>query len=181
MADTLYSNTLNANNDAWNGYTVVVRIPASVMSLPSYGISRIRFRLEAGSTQACTFSKVYVGHRAGSGDAYDFSTTPVQILFSGGASGVASSGSTVTSDWADFAYDKTTDLLLAIYFGGGTGSDMTRAKSSVTSVDSYYRLADEAATVNKTAGYTTQATNFLHAINLIEVEGASDSGSMIIF
>lgn len=178
---TLYSNTLNFNNDDWNGYTVVVRIPASVMSLPSFSIAKIRFRLEAGSTEACTFSKVYVGHRAGSGDEYDFSTTPVAVLFSGAASGVASSGSTVTSDWANFTYDKTSDLLLAIYFGGGTSSDMTRAKYSVTSIDSYYILGDEAATVNKTAGYTKQATNFLHAINLIEVEAASGGGFFLFF
>lgn len=175
----LYSNTLTGDNDAWNGYTVVVRLPASVLTLPSFDIVRLRVRLEAGSTQACTFSKAYVGHRAGSGDAYDFSTTPVQLLFSGGASGVASAGSTVTSDWANFAYDKTSDLLFAFYLGGGTSSDMTRQKNPVTSVDSYYTNADEAATVNKSAGYTTQATNFLHAVNLVEVEGFS--GGVIMF
>lgn len=173
MADTLYSNTLNTNNDSWNGYTIVVQLPASVLTLPSGAIARMRLRLEAGSSEACTFSKVYVGHRAGSGDAYDFAATPVQILFSGGASGVASAGSTITSDWAAFVYDKTSDLLIAMYLGGGASSDMTRYKPSVTNVHSYYYLADEAATVNKTTGYTDQATNVLQAINLIEVDTES--------
>lgn len=170
MADTLYSQALDVNNAGWNGYTTVMKYTTAAFTLPSYGISRMRVRFEAGTVEGYTITSAYVGHRAGSGDAYDFAATPVQLLFSGGASVAISSSSTSTSDWAEFAYDKTSDLLIACYINGGASVDTARAKTGLSNTILYYRVGDEAATVNKTTGYSISSGLGL-SVNFIEVEG----------
>jgi len=173
MADTLYSQALDTDFDVWNGYTIVMRWAASVLTLPTGTIARMRAYFEAGAAQALTVSKAYVEHKAGSGDVYDFATTPRQFLFSGSASKAITAGTTEVTDWLTFTYDKTTDLLIAFYAGGGVGSDMSRGKTGLSAnIIEYYFLADEAATVNKSAGYNVTASR-LQAINKIEVETAS--------
>lgn len=165
---TLFSATLSSNSDGWNGFTGVIRIQASAMSLPSGSIAKLRLRYKAGSSQGFTVTNTYMEHRAGSGDVYDFAATPTQILFAGSASKTVSAGSTEWSDWIDFAYNKTDDLLISFYAGGGTGSDMLSYALSVTGVNKYDKVANDAATVNKT-GYGTTA-GYCGLIDAIEYE-----------
>ena len=153
-----------------NGYTYVVKITAAGLTLPSGSISRMRFTFQGGTPEGYIVTNAYIGHRAGSGDAYDFATTPTQILFSGGASGNTGVNTTITSDWVNFAYDKTSDLVIAFYGGGGTGADTFKYGDSITGVQSYYKLANEAATVNKT-GYTSAAAGRSFAVTEIESDG----------
>lgn len=165
---TLFSQSLTLNSNGWTGYTGVIRIPASAMALPSGSITRIRFRLQAGSTEGFTVTNMYTEHRAGSGDPYDFATTPVQVLFAGSASKVIAAGTQEWSDWVTFAYDKTNDLLASFYCNGGSSSDMLSYATS-TGATKYEKIANDAATVNKT-GYST-ASGFTSLINAIESDG----------
>ena len=176
---TAYSQSVDTDSDTWNGNTFVQRWAASDLTLPSDAIARMRARWEAGSTEALTISEAYVGHKAGSGDVYDFAATPAQFLFSGGASGVANAGSTITSDWVNFVYDKTTDLLISWYAGGGTSSDMTRYKDGISaSIIAYFKAGNEASTVDKSASYSSAASR-LRSITLLEVETAT--GGFFLF
>lgn len=167
MADTIFSQALDSNSDGNNGYTQVQSFAVAGLTLPGGAIVRVRVTFEASSAEGFTITNAYIGHAAGAGDAYDFSATPVQLLFSGGASAVISAGATAVSDWATFAYNKTSALLIAFYAGGGAGSDAQRYKASVANTTNYYKVANDAATVDKT-GYATSAS--LAAINKIEVE-----------
>lgn len=165
--DTIFSQALDSDAGAQNGYTIVMNFAVAALTLPSKGIARIRATFEGGSVEGLTITNAYVGHAAAAGDAYDFSATPVQLLFAGSASKVIGAGQTAISDWADFPYDKTSALLIAFYQGGGVGSDTARYKAAVANVTQYYKLANDAATVNKT-GYSSVAQ--LDVINKIEVE-----------
>ena len=175
---TALSQTLNANANAWNGFTVVMQFPASVLTLPSSPITGVRVTFEAGTTEGLTVTNAYIGHRAGSGDAYDFSTTPVQLLWGGASSIAIGSGASSTSDMSNFQYDKTSDMLIAFYIGGGTTVDMMRERTGLSaSIVQYNKAANDAATVNKT-GYGSNTGRIL-AINTIEV--LTEDGNFFIF
>lgn len=149
--------TLNTDADAQNGQTHVERVAAAALTLPSGVITQMRITWEAGSTEQVTITNAYIGHRAGAGDAYDFAATPVQLLFSGLASVTIPAGTLQACDLASFAYNKTSDLLIAYYMGGGTGADMVRYASGLGgNYDHFNKAANDAATVDKT-GYGTSA------------------------
>lgn len=174
---TLYSQTLNADSGGWNGYTSVLRFETAALTLPTDAITRTRVRFEAGAGEALTITDSYIGHAAAAGDAYDFLDTPVQLLWSASATIAISAGTTATSDWASFVYNKTSALLIATYIGGGTSVDTYRYKASVSNFDSYFKNSSDAATVNKT-GYTGPNDDLL-GVNLIEVETAT--GGFFLF
>lgn len=168
---TLYSAALNGDGGGWNGYTMVVRFPASVLTLPSGSITQMRVTIEAGSVEGVTITNAYIGHRAGSGDVYDFATTPVQLLWGGSGTKAIAAGVQEVSDWAIFAYDKTTDLLISAYTNGGASVDTYRRLVTATGVFTYERAAtNEAGTVNKTTGYTATSNHNL-GIAKIETDG----------
>jgi hypothetical protein len=178
MADTLYSQTLNNDGGAgFNGYTFAQVYELAALTLPSYSIARMRVTIQSITTEGCDIDGMYVGHQAGSGDAYDFLATPVQILFSGSGSVAVPVNSSVVSDWASFVYDKVTKLVFAWHIS--SANDSMKRRLSTSNVTSYLRSAtSEAATVNKTTGYTADATTS-YFISLIEVE--TQIGGAIIF
>jgi len=169
VSDTIFAQTLNTNGDGQNGFTRVAGFAVAALTLPPGNIARVRFTLQAGTTQAITLSGAHVGHAAAAGDAYDFLATPVQLLFAGSGSKVIAANTSEVTDWATFAYNKTSALLMAWNCNGGTGSDMARYASSVSNVTDYFKAAvNEPATVNKT-GYTAQG-GICILVNKIEVE-----------
>lgn len=168
--NTGYSNTLNADTGGWNGYTLVNEFAIAGLSLPSLPIVGVRCTFQAAAaTEGLTITNAYIGHKAASGDAYDFAATPTQLLFGGAAGYAIGIGSQQVTDFAPFAYNKTSNLLVAFYVNGGASVDTLRyIASGVSNVNSWFRAAtNEAGTVNKTTGYTANAGRLL-AINKIE-------------
>lgn len=173
MSSVLYSQALDANNASLNGNTFVARLEVAALTLPSSPIIQMRCRFEAASiTEGLIITNAYIGHAAAAGDAYDFLATPVQLLFSGAADISIGIGATATSDWASFAYNKTSALLISYYVGGGTGQDSAREKTGLGgNITRYLKAANDAATVDKT-GYST-AGGTLTGLNQVEVETAA--------
>ena len=163
----MYSNTLDADSSGWNGYTLVMRFETALLTMPSGSITQVRFKFEGGAAEGMDISSAYVGHAAGTGDAYDFAATPVQLLWAGSGSKSIGAGATATTDWASFAYNKTSALLVALY--SGAAADTFRKRDSVTNATLYYKNANEPATVDKT-GYSSSATTLI-GINKIEADG----------
>jgi hypothetical protein len=164
----MYSPTLDANDaGGWNGFTLIERLEQALFTPPSGGITQVRITFQASSTEGCTIANAYVQHAAASGDLWDFLTTPVQLFWAGSGSKAIATGTEATTDWASFAYNKTSALLIAWY--ENTTSDSHRKKESVTNVNMYYKSGSDAATVNKT-GYSTVA-NRLTSINKVESDG----------
>jgi len=169
---TLRSFTMTTDNNGLTGFTLVDIFSPSALVLPPNIITQMRITFEAGSTEGFTITNAYIGHGAVSGDAYDFTSTPEQILFSGSDSVVIPAGGTVASDSVFFSYNKINSLAIALYANGGAASDMARYVSGISNISFYYKAAtNEAATVNKSAGYTlgTAGTNL--SVNQIECNG----------
>lgn len=145
----IYSNTTWDASDGWNGHTVRVWLPASQITQSAETLT-----LKLGYKDAdWTFAKVYIGHAAASGDAYDFDGTQVQVLFSASAGGTVSVGG-LTSDEITYSLDETKNLVVAIYLASAT----TVPKHAIGSGETcYYCSGDDAATTN-TGGYSTSAS-----------------------
>lgn len=171
---TIYSQTLNTDHGGWGTWTKVQSFTADSLTLPAGTIANVRVTFEAGSAEGLQISSAYIGHAAGSGDAYDFAATPVQLLFSGAGDKLIGSGGTALTDWAAFTYDKTSALLVAIYVTTSTDT-VRKATGLAAGLQQYYFSGSEAAAVDKTAGYFNLAQEN-HAINKMEAEVLDSAG-----
>ena len=173
--DRQYENTVDLRNlvgtdaTAFNSYTVVVKIKASENLV---GGTKCRLAIRAPNTTTCAWTAMYFGQAASSGNAYDFATTPVQVLFGGLGGLTVQQQKTVMSDPINLEYNPAKAHVLAINVSGTT---LRRLTSTTTrGVVSYYRAAtSEASTVSKTSGYTAQANTSL-GLSLIQAWRAVD-------
>lgn len=171
---TIWSAVLTNDSNGWTGENMVHQFAVANLTLPSGAITQVRITVQAGSSEAVTYTKLYVGHKAAAGDRYDFAATPVAVLFGGSASKVVAAGTQEVSDWVTFAYDKTSSFMLASYMAGGSGSDMVRALGGGAGILLDRKTAaDDAATVNKTgySGYDADS----YGIAKIESDGFADT------
>lgn len=162
---TFNATAMDSSDSGWGGYTIRQVLSAAQITVSGSKI-RVTVEAEPGATGSggITIDKLYVGHKAAAGDAYDFAGDQVQILFSGGASVALTTNSLqVVSDEATFAIDETKSLLVSAFFSGvgHLGVD------TGTPADSYYISGDSAATTN-TSGYTAYATTFTFFVRKIE-------------
>lgn len=150
------------NSTGWNGFTLRQTISAADTSTSG---ANIRVTLAASSAAGCSVSKVYIQEAAGAGDTYDFSTTPVQVLFSGSGSVVLGAGGTVISDTLVFAFDHTKNYVISAHFNA-----VSEVRSFVAGGGSqaWSKAGDDATTVNAT-GYSPSAANSVRLVSKIEV------------
>jgi lysophospholipase L1-like esterase len=149
---TFFSGTL-AQTTSGSNLSVVVSIPASTIVVPNVNAPtfyrcRLTFRGQANN--------VYIGHKAGAGDAYDFAASPTAVTWNGGSATLSADNSTLTvSDEISFTWDGASDILIALEYGAA----VTWPHGAVTGYASYTKAATtgETATVNKT-GYSTEAS-----------------------
>lgn len=147
-ASVARANTLGGTTLSFTGHTIVNRI-GSALILATGGEGGVTISIKAQAGAGTTVGKAYIGHKAASGDAYDFETTPVQILFGGSASKALAAGESAVSDKAAFIIESGKDVLVALYITGAN-----HAKQGATAdLYTYYKGGDDAATVNK-SGYT---------------------------
>ena len=108
----------------------------------------------AAATAGLDIALAYIGEAAATGDAYDFASTPTQILFSGAASASLSIGETLTSDTVAYSVDSSKDLIISIGITNASAAK-ARAESPSTGNDMYYKAgaSSDAGTVDVT-GYT---------------------------
>ena len=181
ITSTMYSQVNDVNGGGNNGITFVQRYLAAGLTLPSGAISNIRITIEAPAAETCTITNSYVEHQAGSGDVYDFATTPAQFLWTGAANVSITAGNSKTSDWVAFVYDKSTALLVSLYMGGGVSEDGVKILLvSSTNYGSYSKTANDAATVNKT-GYSGGMGGQYMLIKSIEVQSADATTSNFFY
>ena len=156
----MFSHALTINGNSGHDFTFVQRFEVAAFNLPlDNNIQQVRFTLQASTNGPWTINEAYVGHAAGSGDAYDFDTTPVTITFAGSGSVTIPTGGTVVTDWAAFAYNKTSALLFSLYLPISPDSS-TKSESGVSNVNFYSKAGNSAATINK-SGYTLSANTLI--------------------
>ena len=158
--------TGDANKLAWTGYTGRILVPTADISY--LGGSQLRVTWYASSLAGFYISKAYVQHAADSGDAYDFASTPTQILFGGNAYANISAAGNITSDAFPFILIAGKNLIFSFYVEAGKETtDDIRQQSSKTGWMAYSIAGDDAATVN-TTGYVTELTNI--ALGVFKIE-----------
>lgn len=162
---TTFSAALNANvPDGYQTYTWVMVMNAALFSVSG---SKVRITFNAGTGAGWAMDAVYIGEKAAAGDAYDFAATPTQITFSGGSSGFSLSASgSILSDEITFTFDKTKNYCIAQDWG--STSSQARGLVTLTDCEAYRKIADDAATVDKT-GYAGPGIAAVSGISLIEV------------
>jgi len=164
--------------NGWYQYNIRVIVDTTAMSGLSTGTS-IKVALYGGDSAGLSIQSAYVGHRAGSGDAWNFDGNQVQLTFNGGfAAAVAPTGDTILSDEIDFDFDNSVDLIVSV----GVASDISQDDTYGTTVKSGYTTYQKASAYTE-AGDTTQTGNILSgqaliALASIEVDG-SESAYMV--
>jgi hypothetical protein len=166
---TVFDNAANfdADTGGWDGHTIRIRVPHSMLGGSLSGKTHLRVTLRAASAEAFGLSKLYVGHPAGAGDAWDAAAL-TQLLFSGASGATVPGGGTLPCDGTAFAYDGASGLIFSVHCNGGGASDGMRRDTVLTGANYYFKAAvDEAATAN-VSGYSTTA-NSLALISAIEL------------
>lgn len=165
---TVYDLTFTGNNGGSGaGLTEVFTAPNASTSAASG--SQLRVTVEFNSFVSGATALIYVGQK-GAGDAYDFTGTQVQLLWSGVGT-ITGDGSTMvyTSDWVTLgeAYDETKDYNFAAQFAGSAGT-VRFATVNLTGANAYFGAATDAATTNK-SGYSQFLTDIAAFIKKIEI------------
>jgi hypothetical protein len=170
---TVFTATLASSDNGYAGYTLVQVFPASALD-PATG-SQVRVTLKFTALVSGCIVSVYMAKQAGSGDAYDFANTPAHVTFGGGDITGDNVTNDYVSDWVNLpeAYDEAVNYVVAAQFNGGGGINVGFPfVGSITGANSYYKLALEAATVNKT-GYTANYTNTVELFSKIEIQAVA--------
>jgi len=180
MTDTTaFDLTLNVDSAGWNGYTIVPLFQPAGLTLPTGAIAQIRFTMQGPSVEGCYISECYVGHAAASGEAYDFAETPAQVTFdTGSASKSVAANSLVVTDWINFVYNKTSNLLVPMYIS--TAVDTLRYRTGLSNVNSYYIGGNTASVVNKNPGYGPLSGE-MWIVSKIEVRSIDTSKAFAMF
>lgn len=155
---------LNADSNDWSGYTLLVIFNSSIVTP---GGSAVRVSFKASATEIGTILNAYIGHAAAAGDAYDFETTPVQLLFSGASSVAMGLSAEAVSDEAAFVIQPSKNVIVAYRMSTDATRDSHAKNVAATGCTTYYKNADDAATVNKT-GYTGPEATTTRAVIGIE-------------
>jgi hypothetical protein len=166
---TIWSDTLTSSGSGWNNFTIRNVYEVAGLTAPSGTPTQARVTFEANSGGGFNIAFAYIGHQASSGDAYDFDTTPTQITFDGGSDGkLVGSGSEEVSDAVNFAWDKTSDIVISMYCSGASTDDPAQEVTSAN-VTEYYKSGNDAATVNASS-YTDDFSDVI-GTNKIETDG----------
>lgn len=162
-----FTDSLFTGGSGWQGYTF--RQILSAGSLTQSG-NRIRVTLESRSTSpTLNIDNVAIVERSGS--TANGTTTPTEILFSGGSGvSIPGSSSTVVSDWLEFTIDETKDYL--IIFDLSSSGDMHIGQATSGGDGFYSKSASNSYNTQNLSGASFTANNTTTIVKL-EVEQAN--------
>lgn len=138
---------------------------------------RIWIRPPSSSVIAFGLANSFVGHAAGSGDAYDFDGTQVRVTWDGGNSAkiFTTGGADYCSDEIDYTVDETKALIVAldIYNAAGTNINKTYLMTGNSAAQNCYSKGSvqEAGTTNVTGYGSWNGGGGVIAVPLVEVYG----------
>jgi len=149
--------------------TIKVRIPASAITAPSGSVTKMKLTFGGDASEPLALSKAFIGHASGSGDVWDASGL-TKLQFSGVDAVTVPAAGSISSDWLDFAWDKSSDLILSVYCSdSGGSSDGLNSTNPVTGASTSMSTSDVAGTANA-SGLTSYA-GYLALLTEIETDG----------
>lgn len=162
---TTWSDTLDRNSVGWPNYNIRLRIGNSLISTSG---TQVRLRLRGPSSGAAlAVDALTIGHKAASGDEYDFATTPTAVTVGGSASFTVGVNAEVLTDWITFALDETKDLIVAAHTV--SGDLRTKSGGSSATLDVWSKAGASEATTANVAGYSQAGSADMALVDRIEV------------
>ena len=162
LTGTVRSETGTPNNDSLAGITTRLVYKKAGLIVPNKPPSRVRLTLGASSTTSCTIGSIYIGHKSGTSG---FTATPVQFHVSGSNSFTIPTNSEVVTDFASFAWDRVTDLLISFYQLSGNNRFYGTVDANTLN---FFKTGDDAANTSPT-GYSSGSV--LDLVRVIEMDG----------
>lgn len=159
---TTWSQAHNITSLSWNGFTLRMVIPASLITISG---SKVRISIQGGNTEGAQIDALYIGHAAAAGDAYDFDGTQVQCLSGGLTTFTVGVNATLLLDEVTYALDETKNFIVAAHFNNAAADNI--GGRAIAGYTSYSKAANEAGTTDVT-GYTASGST-LRLVNKIEV------------
>lgn len=156
---TILNRSFNSGFGNTTTDTTRTQIKASALTAKTGSPTQTKVTFAADVSESFTVTSAYIGHKATSGDAWDFSSTPVQLMVSSSGTFTVPQNSTVTTDLCGFVWDGSSDIIVSIYCSGGPSSDFLAAfDDGINSGSSLYvthlKAASDASTVNA-SGYSS--------------------------
>lgn len=157
--EVVFTTTMTGSSNGWQTYTI--RTLFTRMIAPASANSfRIGFRANTGAT--LRVSKVFIG----SGNDWQFGSTPTQIFFGGNPGATFSSGSTTYCDDVALDYDGTKNLVVSFYIPLDAPPDTFISTNAANYKHKYsFRAGDFA---NDVGG--TWSLNGENSCSIVEVE-----------
>lgn len=149
--------TFNANSTGWKTFSIRQIIAANVMTISGLAM---RFRLVPPTTGFNTnIVDMFVGHQAGSGDAYDMAAAGTRVTFSGLSTvTLTAGGASVLSDTIAFNFDRSRAFIMTFDFDNTPDCDIRRNIGLSSDYTHYYKVGSgEGATADVT-GYANTGT-----------------------
>lgn len=165
----VFTHTLTINSTTWTSFTLVQVIPAGLLDGAA---SKIRITMSGATTSPTGIAQAHIGHRASSGDSYDFAASPVPLMVGGNTAFEIPQSGTLVSDDIDFQYDGVSDLIVAFSITSDTAKDDIRISTAGNGGSYYFKSAgSDSGTVNK-SGYGAAGANpnALGIISQIEMD-----------
>lgn len=157
---------LPTNSAAWNGNNLRMHFTAAQL-LNKTG-TKIRFRMQGGTTENAQVSDAAWGTGAGSGDAYDFAATPTALTVGATTAFTVTAGTATESDEFNYSYDGGSPLNVAFHFNNSAHDNIGGA-NSVTGYTAYFKAAaNEVNTVDVTAySNSANAIRFVQEVQVL--------------
>lgn len=164
---SIWTGAPDGNSTAWSNFNVRLRIAASLLSSSGAAV-RLSLRGPSSGSQT-VISGMTIGHRATSGDAYDFDSTPVAVTVGGGQSFTVALSTTVLTDWITFPLDNTKDLIIAFHV---TSGDLRTQAGTSSNLDLWSKSGSSEITVPNVTGYNNSSAADVGLLQGIEVTTA---------
>jgi hypothetical protein len=163
-------------------------LPTQTLSVPQIGYYTFAFREHINANQltgkanrvkvilkaaegpygGLKLTKIYIGHQASSGDAYDFDGNQVEVKFAGGSGVTIAINTTATSDWTTFALDDTKNLIVSFDVANDTNNDdISTNNSAGGNFNSYYKVPAAEAEVTNVTGYSVQSGQLFGIVSIL--------------
>lgn len=112
-----YVKAMQYNSANFTNYNVRHLIPAEKLGSNA---DQIRLTLSGPSTGNPTvISDMFIGHRASSGDLWDFDGNQKRVTYAGNNGFTVPAGGSLNTDWITFNLDRTKDIIVAFHTASG--------------------------------------------------------------
>jgi hypothetical protein len=166
---TIFTDTLNANEGNWNGFSHRQFVPLTGASL---GQVRVTF-VASNATSGFQLDHASIAIR-GSATKPNTQNVPTELLFAGVSGFTLTVSQTIVSDWLTFSA-LSTDILAIVmdYHAASCLVRIDAAPSAGTNV--WYKAASASYNLASVSGFTDYGTR-LEAVTLIETQAGAGGG-----